>query len=597
MLKNSSEFENMFRTNDIMDIVDSFSNNELDILNEYDFFQYEDDSSSTRKYDNINVDDLAAFLSNDFTGSNEQQQQQQFITNYDHDFIDVESLSPKPTMSCKTESTFNSDKNVLILNGEKIDFPPSPQSSLAYQSDSDSICSIVEPTEVTRSINRITNTSVTRQTSKTPIIRKIKDQPCVNKKFKSVSNTNTNNNKISNILIGQNSNNNSNSDDENWPFLFSLNKLPQTGPLLLTEEEKRTYRQENIEIPTVLPLSKTQEKILKKIRRKIKNKISAQESRRKRKNYVDTLEKNFDCCKTENKELKKRLEDLELNNKNLMTQLQKIQNPQQSSSSANHFGTTILIIVLFFAVVLGIWPPMISKNRISPSNSPASSTNISNENSSDSNASENSMVESSIIKPFSPYSTSKVVVGGEVDFSSFDVSLKQTSSDTMNNSKNKFDLGNTHQISSIGRSKTGSAVELTKVRPFQTKTNQKVVSTTTTLSSNQSAPVLPKIITINSIDSNNQRKTTSEYIYINDTNKDAQIVIVNLPKTTETRTSSINMQLTNSVVNKTSVNTFTAIPIQTLTKVANSPLLNSNMKRIVHSESLQPAAKYRLIQS
>jgi hypothetical protein len=204
------------------------------------------------------------------------------------------------------------------------------------------------------------------------------------------------------------------------------------------------------------------------------------------------------------------------------------------------------------------------------------------------------MVENSIIKPFSPFSTSKVVVGGEVDFSSFDVSLKQTSSDTMNNSKNKFDLGNTHQISSIGRSKTGCAVELTKVRPFQTKTNQKVVSTTTTLSSNQSAPVLPKIITINSIDSNNQRKTTSEYIYINDTNKDAQIVIVNLPKTTETRTSSINMQLTNSVVNKTS---FTAIPIQTLTKVANSPLLNSNMKRVVHSESLQPAAKYRLIQS
>jgi hypothetical protein len=42
----------------------------------------------------------------------------------------------------------------------------------------------------------------------------------------------------------------------------------------LTEEEKRTFKQENLEIPTQLPLSKAQEKILKKIRRKIKNKVS-----------------------------------------------------------------------------------------------------------------------------------------------------------------------------------------------------------------------------------------------------------------------------------------------------------------------------------
>lgn len=60
--------------------------------------------------------------------------------------------------------------------------------------------------------------------------------------------------------------------------------------LQLTEEEKRTLLAEGYPVPTRLPLTKTEEKSLKKIRRKIKNKISAQESRRKKKEYMDTLE-------------------------------------------------------------------------------------------------------------------------------------------------------------------------------------------------------------------------------------------------------------------------------------------------------------------
>ncbi|KAA8580357.1 hypothetical protein FQN60_005892, partial [Etheostoma spectabile] len=77
----------------------------------------------------------------------------------------------------------------------------------------------------------------------------------------------------------------------NSPLLTAAHKLQGSGPLMLTEEERRTLVAEGYPVPTKLPLTKSEEKALKKIRRKIKNKISAQESRRKKKEYMDALEK------------------------------------------------------------------------------------------------------------------------------------------------------------------------------------------------------------------------------------------------------------------------------------------------------------------
>uniref|UniRef100_A0A6M2DG15 Putative creb/atf family transcription factor n=1 Tax=Xenopsylla cheopis TaxID=163159 RepID=A0A6M2DG15_XENCH len=107
--------------------------------------------------------------------------------------------------------------------------------------------------------------------------------------------------------------------------LISSQPKGSTGVLILTEEEKRTLLAEGYPIPTRLPLTKAEEKSLKKIRRKIKNKISAQESRRKKKEYMDQLERKVEVLVSENCDYRKRVEKLEDSNANLISQLAKLQ--------------------------------------------------------------------------------------------------------------------------------------------------------------------------------------------------------------------------------------------------------------------------------
>ncbi|XP_068995950.1 cyclic AMP-responsive element-binding protein 3-like protein 2 isoform X2 [Embiotoca jacksoni] len=149
----------------------------------------------------------------------------------------------------------------------------------------------------------------------------------------------------------------------NSPLLTAPHKLQGSGPLMLTEEERRTLVAEGYPVPTKLPLTKAEEKALKKIRRKIKNKISAQESRRKKKEYMDALEKKVETCSNENNELRRKVETLECTNKSLLQQLQSLQAvvagkvPKSCRVAGTQTSSCLMVVVLCFALFLGSFYP------------------------------------------------------------------------------------------------------------------------------------------------------------------------------------------------------------------------------------------------
>ncbi|XP_043468756.1 cyclic AMP response element-binding protein A [Leptopilina heterotoma] len=116
--------------------------------------------------------------------------------------------------------------------------------------------------------------------------------------------------------------------------LISCQPKGSTGILTLTEEEKRTLIAEGYPVPTKLPLTKQEEKSLKKVRRKIKNKISAQESRRKKKEYMDGLERRVTVLTNENSSYRDRLNVLEDSNRELLQELQRLQTLLQMQASS-----------------------------------------------------------------------------------------------------------------------------------------------------------------------------------------------------------------------------------------------------------------------
>lgn len=123
--------------------------------------------------------------------------------------------------------------------------------------------------------------------------------------------------------------------------------------LQLTEEEQKLLNQEGVTLPSNMPLTKAEERILKRVRRKIRNKQSAQDSRRRRKEYIDTLENRAAACSAQNKELQRTVEQLEKNNLSLLAQLRQLQSLiKRTASKGAQTSTCLLIIIVSLGLII-----------------------------------------------------------------------------------------------------------------------------------------------------------------------------------------------------------------------------------------------------
>ncbi|XP_045906364.1 cyclic AMP-responsive element-binding protein 3-like protein 3-A [Micropterus dolomieu] len=123
--------------------------------------------------------------------------------------------------------------------------------------------------------------------------------------------------------------------------------------LILNEDEKKLLAKEGVTLPSQLPLTKYEERILKKIRRKIRNKQSAQESRKKKKEYIDGLESRMAACNAHNQELQRKVSQLEKCNMSLMEQLRRLQAlVMNTSNKTAQTGTCVLVLLLSFSLIL-----------------------------------------------------------------------------------------------------------------------------------------------------------------------------------------------------------------------------------------------------
>merc|ERR1719378_1016233 len=124
-------------------------------------------------------------------------------------------------------------------------------------------------------------------------------------------------------------------------------------PLELNDEELKMAAKENMKFPKFYPLTREEERNLKKIRRKIRNKLSAQDSRKRKREYLDNMEDRVKACSDENQELKEKIKALESQNKTLAAQLRRLhQIVVNGGLRQGQTSTALMVLLLSTALFL-----------------------------------------------------------------------------------------------------------------------------------------------------------------------------------------------------------------------------------------------------
>merc|ERR1719384_410892 len=128
------------------------------------------------------------------------------------------------------------------------------------------------------------------------------------------------------------------------------NKYPR---LELNEEELKMATKENMKFPSHYPLTCVEERNLKKIRRKIRNKLWAQDSRKRKREYMDNMEDRVKACSDENQELQEKIKALESQNKTLAAQLRRLhQIVVNGGLRQGQTSTALMVLLLSTALFL-----------------------------------------------------------------------------------------------------------------------------------------------------------------------------------------------------------------------------------------------------
>jgi len=121
--------------------------------------------------------------------------------------------------------------------------------------------------------------------------------------------------------------------------------------LHLSNEERKLMEKEGIKLPSHYPLTKHEERDLKRIRRKIRNKISAQDSRKRKKEYVDGLEERVKQCSDDNSKLIRNVRSLQTENERLRAALKRLQNAITPGGTTAQPATCLLVLMMSLALI------------------------------------------------------------------------------------------------------------------------------------------------------------------------------------------------------------------------------------------------------